>query len=100
MGHRISMFLSNSRENSNARITDSSTWCPQVGQHISIRTFRELNQHRTSKRTSTKTETSLSGVFSRSMDDLLVVVRKQQTMHMLRRLTQEIKMMPSKSLKS
>nr|AJE24790.1 AC4 protein [Tomato leaf curl New Delhi virus]AVH79737.1 AC4 protein [Tomato leaf curl New Delhi virus] len=57
MGLRISMFSSNSKENSNAKITDSSTWCPQVGQHISIRTFRELNQHRTSKHTSTKTET-------------------------------------------
>nr|UOQ23382.1 AC4 protein [Squash leaf curl China virus]UOQ23398.1 AC4 protein [Squash leaf curl China virus]UOQ23449.1 AC4 protein [Squash leaf curl China virus] len=58
MGLRISTFLSSSKESSNARITDSSTWCPQVGQHISIRTFRELNRHRTSRNTSTKTETS------------------------------------------
>nr|WCC58806.1 AC4 [Squash leaf curl China virus] len=57
MGLRISTFLSSSKENSNARITDSSTWCPQVGQHISIRTFRELNRRRTSKNTSTKTVT-------------------------------------------
>nr|AVG22695.1 AC4 protein [Tomato leaf curl New Delhi virus] len=57
MGLRISMFSSNSKENSNARIIDSSTWTLQVGQHIPIRTFRELNQRRMSKRTSTKTET-------------------------------------------
>nr|QEM20999.1 C4 [Tomato leaf curl New Delhi virus]QPL11255.1 AC4 protein [Tomato leaf curl New Delhi virus]QPN01207.1 AC4 [Tomato leaf curl New Delhi virus]UTQ11424.1 AC4 [Tomato leaf curl New Delhi virus] len=57
MGLRISMFSSNSKGNSSARITDSSTWFPQVGQHISIRTFRELNRHRTSKHTSIKTET-------------------------------------------
>nr|AMB18896.1 AC4 protein [Tomato leaf curl New Delhi virus] len=57
MGLRTSMFSSNSKANSSARITDSSTWFPQVGQHISIRTFRELNRHRTSRHTSTKTET-------------------------------------------
>nr|AGR83817.1 pathogenicity determinent [Tomato leaf curl New Delhi virus]WIW41312.1 C4 [Tomato leaf curl New Delhi virus]CAO00521.1 C4 protein [Tomato leaf curl New Delhi virus - Bitter Gourd] len=57
MGLRISMFSSHSKGNSSARITDSSTWFPQVGQHISIRTFRELNRHRTSKHTSIKTET-------------------------------------------
>ncbi|AVI01398.1 AC4 [Squash leaf curl China virus] len=58
MGLRISTFLSSSKESSNAKITDSSTWFPQVGQHISIRTFRELNRHRTSNNTSIKTETS------------------------------------------
>nr|UYS88253.1 C4 protein [Tomato leaf curl Palampur virus]WKF19046.1 AC4 protein [Tomato leaf curl Palampur virus] len=57
MGLRISMFSSNLKENSSAKITDSSTWLPQVGQHISIRTFRELNQRQMSKNTSTKTET-------------------------------------------
>nr|QGA89287.1 AC4 protein [Squash leaf curl China virus] len=57
MGLRISTFLSSSKGSSNARITDSSTWYPQVGQHISIRTFRELNRHRTSRNTSTKTVT-------------------------------------------
>nr|AUR45001.1 AC4 [Tomato leaf curl Palampur virus] len=57
MGLRISMFSSNLKENSSAKITDSSTWFPQVGQHISIRTFRELNQRQMSKLTSTKTET-------------------------------------------
>nr|WGL08411.1 AC4 protein [Tomato leaf curl New Delhi virus]WGL08421.1 AC4 protein [Tomato leaf curl New Delhi virus]WGL08431.1 AC4 protein [Tomato leaf curl New Delhi virus] len=57
MGLRISMFLSNLKGNTSAKITDSSTWFPQVGQHISIRTFRELNQRRTSRNTSTKMET-------------------------------------------
>nr|QJU69471.1 AC4 protein [Squash leaf curl China virus] len=57
MGLRISTFLSSSKASFNAKITDSSTWCPKVGQHISIRTFRELNQHRTSNNTSTKTVT-------------------------------------------
>uniref|UniRef100_A0AA51M6C1 AC4 protein n=1 Tax=Squash leaf curl China virus - [Pumpkin: Bhopal] TaxID=3072199 RepID=A0AA51M6C1_9GEMI len=57
MGLRISMFSSSSKANSSAKIADSSTWWPQVGQHISIRTFRELNQHRTSNHTSTKTVT-------------------------------------------
>ncbi|AAW55552.1 AC4 [Squash leaf curl China virus - [Pumpkin: Coimbatore]] len=57
MGLRISTFLSSSKESSSARIIDSSTWYPQVGQHISIRTFRELNRHLTSRNTSTKTVT-------------------------------------------
>nr|AFM29130.1 AC4 protein [Tomato leaf curl Palampur virus] len=57
MGLRISMFSFNLKENSSAKITDSSTWLPQVGQHISIRTFRELNQRQMSRHTSTKTET-------------------------------------------
>nr|UBS89888.1 AC4 [Tomato leaf curl Palampur virus]WEA82936.1 AC4 protein [Tomato leaf curl Palampur virus] len=57
MGLRISMFSFNLKENSSAKIADSSTWLPQVGQHISIRTFRELNQRQMSKHTSTKTET-------------------------------------------
>nr|CAZ40077.1 AC4 protein [Ramie mosaic virus] len=43
MGALTSMFSFNSRANTNARITDSSTWYPQPGQHISIRTFKELN---------------------------------------------------------
>nr|ACN77054.1 AC4 protein [Tomato leaf curl Palampur virus] len=58
MGLRISMFSSNLKENSSAKIIDSSTWLPQVGQHISIRTFRELNQRQMSRHTSRKTETN------------------------------------------
>ncbi|APB03050.1 AC4 protein [Common bean mottle virus] len=55
MGNHICMFSSNSKVNTNARIIDSSTWYPQPGQHISIRTFRELNLAQTSNPTSTKT---------------------------------------------
>nr|CBY84005.1 AC4 protein [Cotton leaf curl Burewala virus] len=61
MGTIISMCSSSSRANSSARITDSSTWYPQPGQHISIRTFRELNQAQMSRPTSTRTGTLSSG---------------------------------------
>nr|CBY83991.1 AC4 protein [Cotton leaf curl Burewala virus] len=61
MGALISMCSSSSRANSSARITDSSTWYPQPGQHISIRTFRELNQAQMSRPTSTRTGTLSSG---------------------------------------
>nr|UYO78061.1 AC4 [Tomato leaf curl New Delhi virus]UYO78116.1 AC4 [Tomato leaf curl New Delhi virus]UYO78140.1 AC4 [Tomato leaf curl New Delhi virus] len=57
MGNLIYTCSSSSKANSNVKTTDPSTWFPQVGQHISIRTFRELNQRQMSKRTSTKTET-------------------------------------------
>nr|AHA80839.1 AC4 [Tomato leaf curl Palampur virus] len=57
MGALISMCSSNSRANTSARISDSSIWSPHIGQHLSIRTFRELNQRQMSKHTSTKTET-------------------------------------------
>nr|QDG02983.1 C4 protein [Pepper yellow vein Mali virus]QDG02995.1 C4 protein [Pepper yellow vein Mali virus] len=66
MGNLISMCLCSSRGNTSARITDSSTWYPQPGQHISIQTFRELNQAPTSSPTSTRTETPLNGGYSRS----------------------------------
>nr|QSX72107.1 AC4 protein [Pepper yellow leaf curl Indonesia virus]BAU21330.1 AC4 protein [Pepper yellow leaf curl Indonesia virus]BAU21336.1 AC4 protein [Pepper yellow leaf curl Indonesia virus] len=55
MGALISMCSYNSKGNTSARTTDSSTWYPQPGQHISIRTFRELNQVPMSRRTWTKT---------------------------------------------
>nr|UYO78146.1 AC4 [Tomato leaf curl New Delhi virus] len=57
MGLRISMFSSNSKENSNAKITDPSSRRERACQTISIRTFRELNQRQMSRYTSTKTET-------------------------------------------
>ncbi|ADV15498.1 AC4 protein [Solanum mosaic Bolivia virus] len=59
MGSLISMCLSNSKENTSAQINDSSTWYPQQGQHISIRTFRELRVRQTSRPIWRKTETSL-----------------------------------------
>nr|ANJ77860.1 C4 [Tomato leaf curl Philippines virus] len=70
MGALISTCLSSSRANTSARITDSSIWYPQPGQHISIRTFRELNQAPTSSPISTRTETPSNGVSFRSMEDL------------------------------
>nr|QHN12666.1 AC4 [Pepper huasteco yellow vein virus] len=55
MGNLICTCLFNSKENTSARTTDSLTSYPQPDQHISIRTFRELNQAPTLRRTSTKT---------------------------------------------
>nr|AHL29201.1 AC4 protein [Sida yellow vein Vietnam virus] len=71
MGALISTCYSNSRANTSARIQDSSTWSPQPGQHISIRTFRELNPAPTSSPISIRTETSSNGESFRSTDDLL-----------------------------
>ncbi|QKE61404.1 C4 protein [Tomato leaf curl Kunene virus] len=80
MGSLISTCLSNSRVNSTARIKDSSTWYPQPGQHISIRTFRELNQVPTSSPTSTRMETHSNGESSKSTDEVLEeVVRMLMT---------------------
>nr|WRO64742.1 C4 protein [Tobacco leaf curl Yunnan virus] len=70
MGALISTCFSNSKGNTSARITDSSTWSPQPGQHISIRMFRELNPVPTSSPISTRTETHSNGENSRSTDDL------------------------------
>ncbi|ABI63438.1 AC4 [Tomato leaf curl Hsinchu virus - [Taiwan:Hsinchu:2005]] len=61
MGALTSTFSFNSRANTNARITDSSTWYPQPGQHISIQTFKELNPAPMSKNTWRKTETPPNG---------------------------------------
>nr|AEP83000.1 C4 [Tomato golden vein virus] len=69
MGNLISMCLFNSKANSNARINDSSTWYPQLDQHISIQTFRELKARPTSRPIWKKTETSLILEISRSMED-------------------------------
>ncbi|AAR95971.1 AC4 [Tomato mosaic leaf curl virus] len=85
MGNLISTCLSNSRENTTARITDSSTWYPQPGQHISIRTFRELNPAPMSSPTSTRTEIQFNGDNSRSTEDLLEEVSNLLTIRMPRR---------------
>nr|AQX34428.1 AC4 [Ramie mosaic virus] len=61
MGALTSMFSFNSRANTNARITDSSTWYPQPGQHISIRIFRELSPAPMSRNTWRKTATPPNG---------------------------------------
>nr|AGO59954.1 ac4 [Ageratum enation virus]AGO81710.1 AC4 [Ageratum enation virus] len=80
MGALISMCSSSSKGNISARINDSSTWYPQTGQHISIRTFRELNPAPTSSPTSTRTETPSNGESSRSMEDLHEEVNRQLMM--------------------
>nr|ASD54996.1 C4 protein [Squash leaf curl Philippines virus] len=74
MGLRISTFLSSSRGSSSAQITDSSTWYPQPGQHIFIRTFRELNPAPMSSPISTRMETPLNGENSRSTAEVLEAV--------------------------
>nr|ANN23965.1 AC4 [Sida yellow net virus] len=81
----ISTSFSSSKGNSSARIIDCSTWYPQQGQHISIRTFRELNPAPTSSPTSTKTETQLNGDSSRSTEEVLEEANRQLMMLQLRR---------------
>ncbi|AGD98606.1 AC4 protein [Sida yellow blotch virus] len=84
MGSLISTSLSSSRGNSNAKITDSSIWSPQPGQHISIRTFRELNHRPTSSPTSRRTETPSNGENSKSTAEVLEEVARRLTTHMPR----------------
>ncbi|APB03271.1 AC4 protein [Tobacco leaf curl Cuba virus] len=85
MGSLISTCLYNSRANTTARITDSSIWSPHLGQHISIRTYRELNQAPTSSPTSTRTEIHLNGESSRLTEEVLEEAAKQLMTHMPRR---------------
>nr|API81637.1 AC4 protein [Passionfruit severe leaf distortion virus] len=84
MGNLTSMCSSNSKANTIAKITDSSTSSPQLGQHISIRTFRELRVHQTSRPMWRKTETSLIMEFSKSTADLLEKVSNLPTTRMPR----------------
>nr|QHB15153.1 AC4 [Sida golden mosaic Honduras virus] len=79
------MCSSSSKGSTSARIIDSSIWCPQPGQYISIRTFRELNPAPTSSPTSIRTETQLNGESSKSTVDLLEEASKLLTIHMPRR---------------
>nr|P0C6F9.1 RecName: Full=Protein AC4; AltName: Full=Protein AL4 [Abutilon mosaic virus - [WEST INDIA]] len=74
-----------SKANTNARITDSSIWSPQPGQHISIQTYRELNPAPTSSPTSTRTEIQLNGENSRSTADLPGEANRLLMIHMPRR---------------
>ncbi|BAD18942.1 C4 [Honeysuckle yellow vein virus] len=94
MGALISTSSSSSKGNTSARINDSSTSYPQLGQHISIRTFRELRAHQTSRPTWRKTETSLIMEFSRSMEDQLEEVANLPTTHMPRQSTQALNHRP------
>nr|QIH45514.1 C4 protein [Tomato yellow leaf curl Shuangbai virus] len=90
MGALISTCLSNSKGNTDARITDSSTWYPQPGQHISIQTYRELNPAQTSSPIWIKTETPSNGESFRSMVDLQEGDNSQQTTLTPKRLTQAV----------
>nr|CAJ85957.1 AC4 protein [Malvastrum yellow mosaic virus] len=90
MGTLISTCLFGSRGNTSARITDSSTWYPQPGQHISIQTFRELNPAPTSNPTSTRTETPSNGESFRSTDDLQEGDNNQPMMLTPQHLTQAV----------
>ncbi|QIR81991.1 AC4 [Bean bushy stunt virus] len=95
MGNLIYTCSSSSKENTDARIKDSSTWFPHQGQHISIRTFRELNRPQMSRPIWRKTETSLIMEFSRSMDVQLEEVANLPTIHMPRFSTQIVQPRPS-----
>nr|ARE29894.1 C4 [Pea leaf distortion virus] len=90
MGNLICTCSSSSRGNTSARISDSSTWYPQTGQHISIQTYRELNPAPTSSPTSTRTETLSNGESFRSTDDLQEEDNRQQTTLTPRHLTQAV----------
>nr|AHG31027.1 AC4 protein [Cotton leaf curl Multan virus] len=100
MGALISMCSSSSRANSSARITDSSTGYPQPGQHISIRTFRELNQAQMSRTTSTRTGTLSSGESFRSMEDQQEEDNRQPTTLTPQRLTREVSQRLLESLRN
>nr|AQT01525.1 AC4 protein [Tomato yellow spot virus] len=85
MGNLTSTSCCNWKERSRSRIIDCSTWFPQQGQHISIRTFRELNPAPTSSPTSTRTEIQLNGVNSRSTGEVLEEANRQLMTLQLRR---------------
>nr|UNA95412.1 AC4 protein [Kudzu mosaic virus] len=57
MGNLTSTCCFNSKENSSAATNGSSTLYPKQGQHISIRTFRELRAVQMLKSTWRKTGT-------------------------------------------
>nr|AAK50359.1 AC4 protein [Tomato severe rugose virus] len=80
MGSLISTCFFNSKAITAAKINDSSTWSPQQGQHISIRTFRELNHRPTSSPMSTRTEILSNGANSKSTAEVLEAVARQLTM--------------------
>nr|QCO31442.1 AC4 protein [Sida golden mosaic virus]QCO31449.1 AC4 protein [Sida golden mosaic virus]QCO31456.1 AC4 [Sida golden mosaic virus] len=85
MGSLISMCSYSSKGNTSARITDSSIWSPQPGQHISIQTYRELNPAPTSSPTSTRTVIHWNGEISRSTADQLEEASRLLMIHMPRR---------------
>nr|AIY31221.1 AC4 protein [Tomato yellow leaf curl virus] len=95
MGNHISMCLCNSKASTNVRSNGSSTWYPQTGQHISIRTFRQLRAQQMSRPTWRKTVTSLILEFSKSMADQVEEVSNLPTTHMPRHSIQAVNPSPS-----
>nr|UBR90552.1 AC4 protein [Cnidoscolus mosaic leaf deformation virus]UBR90558.1 AC4 protein [Cnidoscolus mosaic leaf deformation virus]UBR90564.1 AC4 protein [Cnidoscolus mosaic leaf deformation virus]UBR90588.1 AC4 protein [Cnidoscolus mosaic leaf deformation virus]UBR90594.1 AC4 protein [Cnidoscolus mosaic leaf deformation virus] len=95
MGNLTSMCSSSSKANTIVRITDSSISSPQLGQHISIRTFRELRAPQMLKPTWRKTETSLIMDFSKSTADQLEEVSNLPTTRMPRSSIQDQSWRPS-----
>ncbi|ABG26058.1 AC4 protein [Ludwigia yellow vein Vietnam virus] len=87
MGALISMCSCSSKGSTTARIHDSSTWYPQVGAHISIRTYRGLNRVQMSSPTWRRTETPSIGESFRSTDDLQEGDNRQPMTLTPRRLT-------------
>nr|AXA98697.1 C4 protein [Pedilanthus leaf curl virus]AXA98703.1 C4 protein [Pedilanthus leaf curl virus]AXA98709.1 C4 protein [Pedilanthus leaf curl virus] len=100
MGNLIFTCSSSSRGNTSAKITDSSTSYPQPGQHISIRTFRELNQAPTSSPIWRRTETPSTGESFRSMEDLQEGDNSQPMMLTPQRLTQAVNQRLLESLRN
>nr|AEI72608.1 transcriptional regulation protein [Radish leaf curl virus] len=100
MGNLIFACSSSSKANTSAKITDSSTSYPQPGQHISIRTFRELNQAPMSSPIWRRTETPSTGESFRSTDDLLEADNRQPTTLTPQRLTQAVSQRLLESLRS
>nr|BBA21862.1 AC4 protein [Cotton leaf curl Bangalore virus] len=100
MGNLIFTCSSNSKANSSAKIADSSTSYPQLGQHISIRTFRELNPAPTSSPTSTRTETFSNGDNFRLTDDLQEEGNKQPMTLTPQHLTQAVSQRLLESLRN
>nr|AQT38115.1 C4 protein [Tomato leaf curl Kerala virus] len=90
MGNLIFTCSSSSKENTSAKITDSSTWYPQPGQHISIRTYRELSQAQMSSPIWRRTETPSTGESFRSTEDLQEGDTSQRMMLTPQRLTQAV----------
>ncbi|ACN43236.1 C4 [Tomato leaf curl Nigeria virus] len=91
MASLIFTCFCSSKANTTAKIRDSSTWCPQPGQHISIQTYRELNPAPTSSPTSTRMEIHSNGESSRSMGDLQEEGNRQPMTLTPQRLTQEVR---------
>ncbi|ALK03460.1 AC4 [Whitefly-associated begomovirus 4] len=84
MGSLISTCSFSSRVNTNARITDSSTWSPHLDQHHFIPTYRELNPAPTSSPTSPRTVTQSTGESFKSTADLLEEANNLLMTHMRR----------------